>query len=426
MVKSNSYDKYSIKSKLFDKKVRIKGKRDFPVFKNNKGLIYFDSSATTQKPAFVLNNYLNYYKEYNSNIHRGMYELSEISSLIYDYSRENIANYFNVNSKEIVFTKGVTDGLNQISRMIEQKCQLEDEIVIFIDQHHSNLIEWQKLAERRGMNLRYYYLSDSFEVDINNLLDIVNRRTKLIVFSHVSNVTGKIHDVKKIIKSVNDYTSVFQRRVYSIVDGAQAVAHLEIDLTDLNVDFYAFSGHKMYAPFATGAYYMKEELSNELFPELYGGDAIEDVGEYSVKYLDYPQKFEPGTQNIAGNYALSCAIDYIKAIKNNNKLKNEMEIFYYLYNELLKLEGINIIGNKKNKIPLLTFSHNKIHSHDLAYYLSVNKIAVRSGMHCAYPFYAKYKIKPSVRISIGCYNTMKEARILIKKIKEAIKKLNDD
>ncbi|MDD3263679.1 MAG: aminotransferase class V-fold PLP-dependent enzyme [Candidatus Nanoarchaeia archaeon] len=428
MQKGYNYDKFMIKDKLFSEKVRISNnlKKDFPIFKNNKKLIYLDNAATTQKPNSVLKNYIEYYEKYNSNIHRGIYDLSEMSSLIYEYSKENISNFFNINSEELVFTKGTTDSLNQISRMLESKCELNDEILITIDQHHSNLIPWQKLSQRKGMNLKFVYLDENFEIDNEDLLKKISQNTKIIVLSHVSNVTGKIHPIKEIVETIKDSLKIYNNSLYFVIDGAQAVAHLDVDINDLNVDFYAFSSHKMYGPMGIGGFYINKNIKNDFEPVIYGGDAIEDVTELSVKYLEAPQKYEPGTQNVAGAYGLSLAVDFLRKNRKKNSIeKKEKELFNYLYDSLLEIEDIKIIGDKKNKISLLTFSHKKIHSHDLSYYLSTNNIAVRSGMHCAYPLYKKYNLESSIRVSIGCYNTKKEIDYFIKKIKDSISFFNN-
>ena len=358
-------------------------KEDFPILKDDK-IAYLDSGATTQKPLQVIKAIEEFYEKYNANPHRGAYTLSTEATEIYENTRTKIAKFINAKHREeIIFTKNATESLNLIAYSYGmENLKKDDEIVISIMEHHSNLVTWQKVAEKTGAKLKYMYINKNFEIPEDEIKEKITDKTKIVSIAHVSNVLGTVNNIKKIGEYAHKKGSIV------VVDAAQSIPHMKIDVREINADFLVFSGHKMLAPLGIGILYGKKEILNKMSPFLMGGDMIEYVHEQETTFAPLPNKFEAGTQNVEGVIGLGAAIDYIEKLGYENIQKHEKEILEYARKELSKLEYLElyITSNKENHAGgVISFNVKGVHPHDVASILDSEGVCVRSGNHCAQP-----------------------------------------
>ena len=391
-------------------------KKDFPIL-NEKQITYLDSGATTQKPEQVINAIDEYYKTTNANVHRGAYSLSVEATAKYEEAREKVARFINSPSAEqVIFSKNATESLNLIAYSYGmENLKKDDEIVLSIMEHHSNLVPWQKVTKATGSKLNYMYINDEFELSDEEIESKITDKTKIVGIAHVSNVLGTINNVKKIIKYAHKKGAVV------IVDASQSIPHMRIDVQDLDADFLVFSGHKMLAPLGIGILYGKRELLNKMNPFLMGGDMIEYVYEQETTFAPLPNKFEAGTQNVEGVIGLGAAIDYIENLGYENIQKIEDEVVTYARQELSKLDYLTIYmtPNKENHSGVISFNINGVHPHDVASILDSENVCVRSGNHCAQPLMRFLGIDSTCRASFYFYNTKEDVDNLVKALNKA-------
>ena len=389
---------------------------DFPILKN-RNIAYLDSGATTQKPKQVIKAIEDFYENYNANVHRGAYSLSTEASAIYEDTRTKIANFINAKHREeIIFSKNATESLNLIAYSYGlDKLKKDDEIVISIMEHHSNLVPWQKVAKQTDAKLNYMYINDEFEISDEEIENKITDKTKIVGITHVSNVLGTINNIKKIIKHAHKKGAIV------IVDASQSIPHMKIDVQDLDCDFLVFSGHKMLAPLGIGVLYGKREILNDMTPFLMGGDMIEYVYEQNTTFAPLPNKFEAGTQNIEGVIGLGSAIDYINNFGYDNIQKIENDLLSYAREELSKLDFLTLYltPNKENHSSVISFNINVVHPHDVASILDSEGVCVRSGNHCAQPLLRFLGIDSTCRASFYFYNTKEDVDRLVKALNKA-------
>ena len=391
-------------------------KKDFPIL-NEKQITYLDSGATTQKPEQVINAIDEYYKTTNANVHRGAYSLSVEATAKYEEAREKVARFINSPSAEqVIFSKNATESLNLIAYSYGmEKLKKDDEIVLSIMEHHSNLVPWQKVAKTTGAKLNYMYINDEFEISDEEIESKITDKTKIVGITHVSNVLGTINNVKKIIKQAHKKGAIV------IVDSSQSIPHMKIDVQDLDCDFLVFSGHKMLAPLGIGVLYGKKQLLNDMTPFLMGGDMIEYVYEQETTFAPLPNKFEAGTQNIEGVIGLAAAIDYIENIGYERIAQIEDEVVNYAREELSKLDFLElyITPNKQNHSSVISFNIKGVHPHDVASILDTYGVCVRSGNHCAQPLMRYLGIDSTCRASFYLYNTKEDVEKLVEALNKA-------
>ncbi len=390
--------------------------KDFPILQNRK-IVYLDSGATTQKPVQVLNSIDKFYKNYNANPHRGAYSLSIEATEEYENTRTKIAQFINAkNREEIIFTKNATEGFNLIAYSYGmEKLSKDDEIVISIMEHHSNLVPWQKVSKITGAKLNYMYINDEFELSDEEIESKITDKTKIVGITHVSNVLGTINNVEKIIKYAHKKGAIV------VVDASQSIPHMKIDVQKLDADFLVFSGHKMLAPLGIGVLYGKKELLNEMTPFLMGGDMIEYVYEQDTTFAPLPNKFEAGTQNVEGVIGLGAAIDYIEDLGYENIKKLEDEVVSYAREKLLELDFLTLYmtPNTDNHSSVISFNIKGVHPHDVASILDSNGVCVRSGNHCAQPLMRFLGVDSTCRASFYFYNSKDDVDKLVNALKKA-------
>ena len=389
---------------------------DFPILKN-RNIAYLDSGATTQKPKQVIKAIEDFYENYNANVHRGAYSLSTEASAIYEDTRTKIANFINAKHREeIIFSKNATESLNLIAYSYGlDKLKKDDEIVLSIMEHHSNLVPWQKVAKQTDAKLNYMYINDEFEISDEEIENKITDKTKIVGITHVSNVLGTVNNIKKIIKYAHKKGAIV------IVDASQSIPHMKIDVQDLDCDFLVFSGHKMLAPLGIGVLYGKREILNDMTPFLMGGDMIEYVYEQNTTFAPLPNKFEAGTQNIEGVIGLGSAIDYINNFGYDNIQKIENDLLSYAREELSKLDFLTLYltPNKENHSSVISFNINGVHPHDVASILDSEGVCVRSGNHCAQPLLRFLGIDSTCRASFYFYNSKEDVDRLVKALNKA-------
>ncbi len=390
--------------------------KDFPLLQN-KNIAYLDSGATTQKPVQVINVVDKFYENNNANPHRGAYSLSIEATEEYENTRTKIANFINAKHREeIIFSKNATESLNLIAYSYGMdNLSKDDEIVLSIMEHHSNLVPWQKVAKTTGAKLNYMYINDEFELSDEEIETKITDKTKIVGITHVSNVLGTINNIEKIIKYAHKKGAVV------VVDASQSIPHMKIDVQKMNADFLVFSGHKMLAPLGIGVLYGKRELLNKMNPFLMGGDMIEYVYEQETTYAPLPNKFEAGTQNVEGVVGLGAAIDYIENIGYDKIADIEKEVVGYARERLSKLDFITlyITPNKENHQAVISFNIKGVHPHDVASILDSNSVCVRSGNHCAQPLMRFLGIDSTCRASFYFYNTKEDVDKLVEALKKA-------
>jgi cysteine desulfurase/selenocysteine lyase len=392
---------------------------DFPILSrkvNGKQLIYFDNGATAQKPQQVIDSLNHYYAYQNANIHRGVHTLSRDITIAYENARATIQKHLNAQQAyEIIFTKGTTDAINLAAASFGKKYISEgDEIIVSTMEHHSNILPWQQVCEERGAVLKVIPINEAGELVMDEYKKLLSNKTRIVAITHVSNTLGTINPVKEIVALAHN------KNIPVLVDGAQAVPHLKVDVKELDCDFYCFSAHKVFGPTGVGILYGKEKWLNELPPYQVGGGTIKTVSFEKTEYADLPQKFEAGTPDIAGGLGLAAAIDYINEIGLNTISTYEHELLVYATQELQKLNGVKIIGSSKEKAAVLSFVVDGIHPFDIGTLLDQMGIAVRTGHHCTQPLVAFYCVPGTVRVSFAFYNTKQEVEVFVKGLEKAI------
>lgn len=397
-------------------------RNDFPILSrevNGKSLVYLDNGATTQKPQVVIDTINKYYDYENSNIHRGVHALSQEATTAYENARVKIQHFINAKySHEVIFTAGTTSAINLIaSSFSKNNLEKGDEIIITAMEHHSNIVPWQMICEEKGAILKVIPINHKGELLMDEYKKLISTKTKLVAFTHTSNTLGTINPTQELIQIAHEHGAL------TLIDGAQAVTHGKIDIQELDADFFVFSGHKLFGPTGTGILYGKETLLNSLPPYQGGGDMIKTVTFEKTTYNELPHKFEAGTPNIAGGIGLGKAIDYVQSIGFNFIEKQEEELLSYATEELLKIEGLKIIGEAKNKTCVISFIIEGIHPFDLGTIIDKMGIAVRTGHHCTQPLMDFFQIPGTIRASFSFYNTLEEVDILVNSINRALRML---
>lgn len=385
---------------------------DFPVLDqeiNGKKLVYFDNAATTQKPIAVINVLKHYYEFDNANIHRGIHTLAERATRDFEATREAVRKFLGAAStEEIIFTSGTTNGINLVASTYGRKFIKEgDEIIISGLEHHSNIVPWQMLCEEKGITLKVIPVNDRGELDMEVYDQLLSEKVKLVSVNHVSNALGTINPVKEIIAKAHAVGAVV------MIDGAQATSHLDIDVQDLDADFYAFSAHKLYGPTGVGALYGKKALLEAMPPYMGGGEMIKEVTFEKTTYNELPYKFEAGTPNIADVVALKAALEYMDSIGRDKIAAHEDMLLQYATEQLLQIEGLRMIGEAKNKVSVASFVIEGIHPQDIGVLLDNLGVAVRTGHHCTQPLMKRFNILGTTRASFAVYNTIEEVDRLI-------------
>ncbi|MFH0402486.1 cysteine desulfurase [Streptococcus sp. A23] len=387
-------------------------KLDFPILDqivNDEPLVYLDNAATTQKPQQVLDVLADYYQKDNANVHRGVHTLSERSTARYEAARQTVADFIRAkSSKEILFTRGTTTGINWVAQFARDLLQADDEVIISVQEHHSNIIPWQQACQKTGAKLRYVTLKNG-ELDMDVLKEVLSEKTKFVSLAHISNVLGSVAPIKEIAELVHAVGA------YLVVDGAQSTPHMAIDVQDLDVDFFAFSGHKMLGPTGIGVLYGRQELLEQMSPVEFGGEMIEFVYEQSATWKELPWKFEAGTPNIAGAIGLAAAIDYLNDIGMEHVQQHEEELIAYIWPKLQAIPGLTIYGSQdvSKRTGLIAFNLDDLHPHDVATALDYEGVAVRAGHHCAQPLLSYLQVPATVRASFYIYNTKADCDKLV-------------
>lgn len=392
--------------------------KDFPVLNkdvNGKRLVYLDSAATAQKPLPVINSIKNYYENINANPHRGAYFLSTASTEAHDKARKTVRDFINAKyTEEIIFTKGATEAFNIIAKSYGMSfINPEDEIVISIAEHHSNLIPWQQVAKAKGAVLKYLYLDENGEIPLKEIEEKITSKTKFVSITQMSNALGTIFPVKEIIKRAHEVGAI------TCVDSAQSIAHMAVDVQDLDTDFLVFSGHKIMSPMGIGILYGKKHLLEKMPPFLFGGDMVEYVYEQDTTYAELPYKFEAGTQNVEAAIGLEEAIKYIESIGIENIENQVKELLEYAHEKLSELDIVTLYGPKETykKGGVISFNIKDVHPHDVSTILDSYGVAIRSGNHCAQPLMRYMNINSTCRASLYLYNSIEDIDIFIDSIK---------
>lgn len=392
--------------------------KQFPILNqkvNNKPLVYFDNAATVQKPQVVIDTITEYYTQYNSNIHRGAHYLANKATEKYEGARETIARHINAQSEEVNFVRGTTEAVNLVARTWgETNIKAGDEIIVSGLEHHSNIVPWQMLAQKKGATIKIIPVLEDGTLDITAYQNLLSSKTKLVACNHVSNALGTINPIKEIIQKAHAVGTKI------LVDGAQAIPHFKVDVKDLDADFYAFSGHKMYGPTGIGILYGKREILQEMPPFHGGGEMIKEVTYQNFTVNNLPYKFEAGTPNICGAIALGTAVNFMNEIELATIEKAEHEILEYATAEIMKIEGVKIYGNAKNKASVLSFLVEGIHPYDIGVLLDKQGVAIRTGHHCCQPLMHHFGIEGTCRASFAVYNTLAEVDVFIKALQRAV------
>ena len=405
----NSLDVYAIRQHFPVLNRQVKG----------KPLVYFDNAATTQKPQVVLDALVNYYTGYNANIHRGIHTLAEEATAAFEATRDTVQQFINAASREqIIFTKGTSEGINLVAQTWgRQNIKAGDEIIISNMEHHSNIVPWYILCQEKGAVLKFIPINEDGELLLDEFEKLLSNKTRVVSIAHVSNALGTINPVKKIIAEAHKAGAVV------LIDGAQSSVHLDIDVQDMDADFFAFSSHKLYGPTGVGVLYGKKHLLENMPVYQGGGEMIKEVYFDKIIYNDLPYKFEAGTPNIADTIAFKAALDFTKAIGKEKIRRHENELLSYATSNLEQVPGLKIIGRAKQKISVISFIIDKIHPQDIGILLDNRGVAVRTGHHCAQPLMDCYRIPGTTRASFALYNTKEEIDALLTGLHKAIKLL---
>jgi cysteine desulfurase/selenocysteine lyase len=384
-------------------------KKDFPILGinvNKKPLIYLDNAATTQKPIQVIEAISDYYKNYNANVHRGVHTLSQIATDRFEQVRKQIKDFINAEEdSEIIYTRGTTESMNLLASSLTKQLQEGDEIILSESEHHSNIVPWQLACENRNIAIRVLPINDDGTYDVSKLESLVNKNTKIVSLAQVSNSLGVVHDVKQIFQRIKQLT---QRDIFTIVDGAQGIPHLKVDVQDLGCDFYCFSAHKIYAPMGIGVLYGKKALLEEMHPYQGGGEMIKEVSFTKTTYNVAPYRFEAGTPSVADVIGFGKALEYINNLGLENIIAHEDKIMQYATERLKNIEGVRIIGDAKHKAGAISFLVGQSHPFDVGTLLDQLGIAIRTGHHCAQPVMQHYNIPGTARASFALYTDFED------------------
>ena len=395
-------------------------KSEFPVFSKNiygKQLVYLDNAASSQKPNIVIDKMANAYRYEYANVHRGLHYLSNKATENYEDARKTVAEFINSNHvNEIVFTKNATEALNLVAHSYGGEMLTEgDEIILTIMEHHSNIVPWHFLREKNKIKIKWLSVNDDGDIDLDEFRSLITDKTKLISLTHMSNVLGTVLPIKEMVAIAHD------KNIPVVVDGTQAIVHHKVDVQDLDVDFYVFTGHKLYGPSGIGVLYGKSDYLEKMVPYQGGGEMIEEVYTDRVVYGKPPQRFEAGTPAIIQSLGLKVAIDYINTIGQEKILQHENLLKDYAENKLKDIDGLKIIGNSKTKGAIFSFILEGIHPHDVSTIIDRSGVAVRAGMHCAEPLLARYNVQSTCRASFAMYNTIEDVDILCNSLLECKK-----
>ncbi len=384
-------------------------KLDFPLFRNNPSLVYLDSASTTQKPACVIDAETHFYENNYANVHRGIYQLSESATVAYENVRQKAADFIHAkHPHEIIFTKGTTESINLVAQSFGlSHIKAGDEIILSVMEHHSNIVPWQQVCERVGATLKIIPLNHCGELDVDFYQNALSEKTKMVALAHSSNVLGTINPIKKIIALAHE------KNIPVLLDGAQAIAHIPVDVQDLDCDFYAFSAHKLYGPSGVGILYGKTSYLEKMPPYQTGGTMIRQVTFEKTEFTVLPYKFEAGTPNIAGVIGLGAAIDYVKKIGFEKIQLHENKLLMYATQKLSAIDGLKIYGTSNHKSAVISFTLDCAHAHDVATILDQSNIAVRAGHHCAMPLMDYLGVPALTRVSFGIYNDFSDTDKLI-------------
>ncbi|MGL4772252.1 MAG: cysteine desulfurase [Clostridium sp.] len=394
-------------------------RNEFPLLNreiNGNRIVYLDSGATTQRPSSVIDGIVDYYKNSNSNPHRGAYSISIEATEAFENARKKVKDFINApHLEEVIFTKSTTESINLVAYSYGMNfIEAGDEIVVLISEHHSNLIPWQRVCKAKGATLKFVYLKDDLTLSLEDFKNTLSNNTKLVTFAAISNVLGNVYPIKEMIELSHEVGA------FTLVDGAQAVGHMKIDVKDLNCDFLAFSAHKMYGPMGIGVLYGKKDLLNKMPPFLFGGDMVEYVYEEDTTFAELPHKFEGGTQNVEGAVGISKAIDFINSIGFEEIKEREHELISYGLQELIKLPYVSILGtlDAYKRSGVISFTVDGIHPHDMASILDSKGVCVRAGNHCAQPLMRYLGINSTLRASFSILNEKEDIDVMIEGIKE--------
>lgn len=394
-------------------------RNDFPILGteiHGKPLVYLDNAASAQRPSQVINAISDLYESHYSNVHRGVHQLSQDASRLYEDARVSVRGFINADCvHEVIFTRGTTDAINLVAQSYARpRLKKGDEILITHMEHHSNIVPWQIVCQQTGAELKVVPITDKGELEMDRFADLLGERTRLVAVGHVSNALGTVNPISEIIDLAH------ARGVPVLVDGAQGVPHIQVDVQKLDVDFYAFSGHKVYGPTGIGVLYGKEKLLNEMPPYQGGGDMILSVSFEGTVYNTLPYKFEAGTPNIAGAVGLGAAIEYVQKIGLGAIAAHEHGLLEYATSQLKQIDGLRIIGEAEQKAGLVSFVLDAVHPHDIGTFLDAGGVAIRTGHHCAEPVMKRFKVPATARASFGMYNTFHEIDVLAEAVVKTI------
>jgi len=396
-------------------------RKAFPVLEqkvNGKRLVYFDNAATTQKPVRVIQRVSRYYEEENSNVHRGVHHLSQVATDKFEQARRFVADYIHAQSaEEIIFTRGTTESINAVATVFSHLVNTGDEILITAMEHHSNLVPWQQLCTQQKASLKVVPVNKKGELDVGQLGKMLTAKTKMLALAHVSNVLGTVNPVKEIVNLAH------KKNIPVTIDGAQSIAHLPVDVSDMDCDFYAFSAHKAYGPMGIGVLYGKEKWLNQLPPYQFGGEMVDQVTLDKTTFNVLPYKFEAGTPNVAGALGMEAALRFIRETGIDQIRKHEDEVLGYATKQLSAINGMQLIGRAKDKTAVLSFVVNGLHPYDLGTLLDQMGVAIRTGYHCAQPVVESFGLTGTLRASFGLYNTLEEVDIFVDALKRSINML---
>lgn len=398
-------------------------RKDFPLLdekvRGKQNLIYFDNAASTQKPRCVIDALSNYYTHLNANVHRGVHWLSGKATDEFELARQRVQQFINApHSEDIIFTRGTTESINLLAESLSKSFLSEgDEVIITEMEHHSNIVPWHIARDKYHFTLKYIPITDKGELNLDVFRQILSPKTKLVSLAHISNTLGTVNPIKEIISLCH------QNKTMVIVDGAQSIAHLDIDVQDMDCDFYCFSGHKVYAPMGVGVLYGKKEYLEKMYPYQGGGEMIKEVSMEQTVFNDVPFRFEAGTPSVADTIGLGVALEYIKQIGMKDIIEYEDRLMDYATERLQAIEGVRIFGNSENKSSCISFLVEGIHHLDLGTMLDMQGVAIRTGHHCAEPVMRRYGIEGTDRISFAMYNTIEEIDSFIICLKKAISML---
>ncbi|MGJ8581185.1 MAG: aminotransferase class V-fold PLP-dependent enzyme [Psychromonas sp.] len=399
-------------------------RKQFPILKqqvNQHDLVYLDNAATTQKPQSVIDAICTYYQQSNANVHRASHALSNQATGLFEASRLKVQHLLNAQySEEIIWTKGTTEGINLLANVLSSELQTDDEIIISAVEHHANIVPWQMVAERTGAVLKVVPLTAEFTLDIDAYKTLLSERTKIVSIAHVSNALGIVNPIQSMIKLAHQ----FDAKV--IIDGAQAVAHIDVDVQALDCDFYLFSGHKLFGPTGVGVLYGKRDLLTLLPPWQGGGEMIKTVSFAETTYNQLPFKFEAGTPNIAGAIGLGAAVDFVNSLEQVICRDHEQQLINYTQQALLQIPGVTVFASEQEKLGAIGFVISGEHNSDIAMLLDAQGIAVRSGTHCAMPLMASLQCSGTIRVSFSVYNTLAEAKSFIAALNKVVSLLAGD